>query len=109
MSEVNGREGVWAYVRGGMGEISNSLAKRCVEAGAKIHCNSTVSRIILDDHHTKATGVQLANGELIEADLIIANCAPTVAFSSAASRLLIMWARAISLGLSGKAWCAAII
>ena len=42
MGEAAGRKGVWAYVRGGMGTVSRSIAAAATEAGAEIAVNATV-------------------------------------------------------------------
>src|SRR2546427_35287 len=45
MGETNGKKGVWAYVRGGMGGISNALAAAAKDMGVEIRCTSEVARI----------------------------------------------------------------
>ena len=49
MGETNGKKGVWAYVRGGMGGISNSLAAAAKDLGVDIRCNAEVAKIIVRD------------------------------------------------------------
>lgn len=76
MGEVNGRPGTWAYVRGGMGMISNSL-KGCAEAhGAKIVTDAKVKGVDLTEDGTRVTGVRLEDGTLIKARAVVAGCAP---------------------------------
>src|SRR6516164_9143611 len=60
MGECNGVRGVWGYVRGGMGGISNALAAAAKAHGAEIRCNAPVSRILTRDGHV--TGVALEDG-----------------------------------------------
>ena len=45
MGECDGIRGVWGYVRGGMGGISNAIASVARERGAQIRTNAEVSRI----------------------------------------------------------------
>src|SRR3954451_8904943 len=49
MGETNGKRGVWAYVKGGMGALSNSLASVPQSLGAEIRTNSEVRRILVDN------------------------------------------------------------
>ena len=42
MGEAAGLKGVWAYVRGGMGTVSRTIAASATEAGAEIAVNATV-------------------------------------------------------------------
>ena len=47
MGECNGVRGVWGYVRGGMGGISNAIAAAARERGAEIRTNAEVGRILV--------------------------------------------------------------
>ena len=47
MGECNGVRGVWGYVRGGMGGISNAIAAAARERGAEIRTNAEVARILV--------------------------------------------------------------
>src|SRR5215217_3124846 len=60
MGECNGVRGVWGYVRGGMGGISNAIAGAALEAGAEIRTHAEVSRIVVKGG--AATGVVLKDG-----------------------------------------------
>src|SRR5918993_2928150 len=60
MGECNGVRGVWGYVRGGMGMVSNSIASAAKAHGAEIRTNAPVARILTRDGH--AAGVALADG-----------------------------------------------
>ena len=48
MGDSDGKPGVWAYIEGGMGKISECIASSAKEAGAEIHTNATVRRIIYE-------------------------------------------------------------
>ena len=39
MGEVDGEMGAWAYVRGGMGSLSNSIAREALKYGAHLFVN----------------------------------------------------------------------
>ncbi len=60
MGECDGVRGVWGYVRGGMGALSDAIASAAREKGAEIRVNAPVARILVRDG--RATGVVLADG-----------------------------------------------
>lgn len=62
--------GVW-YARGGTGAIINALVRLLEELGGSIRYNSEVEEILIQGR--RATGVRLAGGEVIPADLVISN------------------------------------
>src|SRR5688572_5244135 len=57
MGECDGIRGVWGYVRGGMGGISNAIASAAREKGAEIRTNAEVTRILVEGG--EAVGVVL--------------------------------------------------
>jgi len=65
MGECNGIRGVWGYMRGGMGAISQAIASAAKSHGAEVRVNSPVSRIVVKNG--RAAGVVLANGDEIAA------------------------------------------
>jgi len=67
-------KGVWAYMRGGMGTISESIAAAGREAGAEIVCNASVKSITLDGD--AATGVEMADGSRIAARTVLSGASP---------------------------------
>jgi phytoene dehydrogenase-like protein len=69
MGECDGVRGVWGYVRGGMGALSNAIASAAKESGAQIQVNSTVSRIRVEEG--RANGVVLANGDEFQAERVV--------------------------------------
>ncbi len=72
MGECNGVRGVWGYVRGGMGMISQSIAAAARSYGAEIRTNSPVKEILVKDG--VATGVVLVDGTEFRARRV-ASCA----------------------------------
>jgi phytoene dehydrogenase-like protein len=78
MGETHGRRGVWAYVRGGMGALSESIAAAARGLGVRIECDAEVSRI--DVHNDRATGVTLSDGRTFAADAIVSNADMHVTF-----------------------------
>lgn len=65
MGEAGGARGVWGYVEGGMGSLSEAIAKAGRERGVEIRLNSSVEEILTSACQT--TGVRLAGGEIIPA------------------------------------------
>jgi phytoene dehydrogenase-like protein len=69
MGECDGVRGVWGYVRGGMGALSQAIAASAREHGADINVNAPVARILVRNGH--AFGVALANGDEYRAERIV--------------------------------------
>src|SRR4051812_30549369 len=69
MGECDGVRGVWGYVRGGMGALSEAIAAAAKERGAEIKVNACVSRILVQDG--RAIGLVLADGSEYKADRIL--------------------------------------
>ena len=40
MGETNGKRGVWSYVKGGMGGLTQALAKAAKDLGVEIRCDA---------------------------------------------------------------------
>jgi phytoene dehydrogenase-like protein len=78
MGETNGKRGVWGYVRGGMGGLTQALAKAGQALGVTIRTEADVARIIVDDG--TAHGVVLASGEEIRAKVVASNADAHVTF-----------------------------
>ena len=74
MGESGGARGVWAYVRGGMGALSDALASAAREAGAQIETEAPVRRVLLRDG--RAAGVELEDGRVVEAATVVSNADP---------------------------------
>lgn len=69
--------GVW-FPRGGTGALVSALAELGTRHGVRFRTGATVGEILLRDGH--AAGVQLADGEKIEADLVVANADPPTVY-----------------------------
>ncbi|XP_039301401.1 pyridine nucleotide-disulfide oxidoreductase domain-containing protein 2-like, partial [Nilaparvata lugens] len=48
MGNIDGRLGAWAYPEGGMGAVTQSIAKSAISSGAEIYVNKCVKSIVLD-------------------------------------------------------------
>lgn len=74
VGEFNGTLGQFGFVRGGMGGITQALARGAEHFGTEIRLSSPVKNVITQRGH--ATGVQLESGETINAPVIISNADP---------------------------------
>jgi phytoene dehydrogenase-like protein len=78
MGGVNGHRGLWGFVRGGMGGISNAIADSARAQGATIRVNAPVQKIIVKKG--RAHSVVLESGEEIQARIIASNLDPRRTF-----------------------------
>ena len=78
MGECNGVRGVWGYVRGGMGGLSNAIASAAKERGAEIRVNAAVAQIIVKNG--EAVGVALADGTELRARKVISGIDANMTF-----------------------------
>jgi phytoene dehydrogenase-like protein len=78
MGGVNGHRGLWGFVRGGMGSVSNAIADSARSHGAVVRTNAMVSKILVRDG--RAHGVVLADGEEILARVVASNLDPRRTF-----------------------------
>ena len=76
--EVNGRKGAWGHAMGGMGAITQAMARACAQVGVEISLEAPVARVIVDGG--KVAGVALESGEEIAAPLVAANVGPKLLF-----------------------------
>jgi phytoene dehydrogenase-like protein len=86
MCRLPGAGGTWMVVKGGMGSVTQALARRAAEAGARVTTGSKVAAIDFDRPVTPgggggsskavATGVTLASGERVRAKAVLVNADP---------------------------------
>jgi phytoene dehydrogenase-like protein len=74
MGEAGGKKGVWSYVEGGMGSISNAIAQSATDKGAEIVLNATVKKILWEKD--RVTGVEMMDGSQLFSDVVVAGCNP---------------------------------
>jgi phytoene dehydrogenase-like protein len=79
MGETDGKRGVWGYVRGGMGALTQALAAAARERGAEIRCGAEVGRILVRDG--AVAGVALATGDELAAPVVASNADAHVTFT----------------------------
>jgi phytoene dehydrogenase-like protein len=78
MGEIDGAFRSWGFSRGGTGAISNAIASAALEAGVEIRTNTSVARI--RSSNGTATGVTLANGDELDARLVLSSVDPRLTF-----------------------------
>ena len=78
MGGVNGHRGLWGFVRGGMGAVSNAIADSARAAGAVIRTSAPVAKILVRKGSVR--GVALQNGEEIAAATVASNLDPRQTF-----------------------------
>lgn len=76
MCRLPGADGTWMIVRGGMGTVTATLADAARAAGATIETRSPVTRITVSS--AAVTGVELADGRALDADVVVGGCDPYV-------------------------------
>ncbi len=76
--EVNGKPGVWGHAIGGMGAITQAMARAAEARGVVIRTSAPVASLIVENG--KASGVLLQSGERVAARAVAANVAPKLLF-----------------------------
>jgi phytoene dehydrogenase-like protein len=74
LGELEGVSGAWGHVRGGMGAISQAIARSAEHAGATIRTGAPVRSIDVADG--RVTGVTLESGEELRAPVIASGAHP---------------------------------
>ena len=77
--ELNGKKGVWSHAIGGMGAITQAMAKSAQARGVEIRVSSAVREVIVEKD--RAVGVVTENGDSFRAKAIISNLNPKLLFS----------------------------
>src|SRR5229473_2287036 len=78
MGGVGGVRGLWGFVRGGMGALSEALRQSAQAAGAEIKTSAEVAQITV--RHGRATGVVLTDGAEYAARVVVSNADPRRTF-----------------------------
>ncbi len=78
VGQLDGKAGAWGIAIGGMGAITQAMAKSAENQGVTIRTNAAVKRILTENG--RATGVELDSGEQIKAQVILANTDPKRTF-----------------------------
>jgi phytoene dehydrogenase-like protein len=76
--EVNGKTGVWGHAIGGMGAITQAMAKECAARGVRIDTDAEVAQVLVKGG--RAVGVALADGTEIAASMVVSNVNPKLLY-----------------------------
>jgi phytoene dehydrogenase-like protein len=79
MGEIDGAFRAWGFQKGGTGGISNAIAAAARASGAELRTDAAVERVLV--RNGRATGVALASGEEIAADLVVSGLDPRLTFT----------------------------
>ncbi|MFL6792545.1 MAG: phytoene desaturase family protein [Bradyrhizobium sp.] len=77
--EVNGKKGVWGHAIGGMGAITQAMARAARGHGAEIETEAGVREVIVENGG--AVGVILDNGETIRAKYVVSSVNPKLLYT----------------------------
>jgi phytoene dehydrogenase-like protein len=77
--EVNGKKGVWGHAIGGMGAISQAMARAARGHGAEIETDAGVREVIVE--RDRAAGVILDNGETIRGKYVASSVNPKLLYT----------------------------
>ena len=77
--EVNGKKGVWGHAIGGMGAITQAMARAARDRGVVIDTDAGVREVIVE--RDRAVGIVLENGEAIRAKYVAANVNPKLLYT----------------------------
>ena len=78
--EVDGEKGAWGHAIGGMGSITQAMARACLEQGVEILTDSSVSKVIVDKD--SVSGVLLSDGNQLYAKRVISNLNPKLLYTT---------------------------
>jgi phytoene dehydrogenase-like protein len=76
--EVNGKKGAWGHAIGGMGSITQAMARSAAERGVDVRIATPVSEVIVEAG--RAVGVVTENGEAVRARCVVSNVNPKLLY-----------------------------
>jgi phytoene dehydrogenase-like protein len=76
--EVNGKKGIWGHATGGMGAITQAMAKSAVASGAEIRLSSPVKEILIEKG--TAVGAVTEDGKVFRGRAVVSNLNPKLLY-----------------------------
>lgn len=76
--QSNGVKGAWGHAIGGMGAITQAMARAAREAGVEIRTDAGVAKVLVEQG--KAVGVTTNTGEVLRGKAIVANVNPKLLY-----------------------------
>jgi phytoene dehydrogenase-like protein len=84
LGEVNGKRGAWGHAIGGMGAITQAMARAAGAHGVRIDVRSAAREVLVEGG--RATGIVLEDGTVLRARAVIANVNPRQLFETLVPR-----------------------
>ena len=83
-----GIKGAWGHAIGGMGSITQAMAKACAAAGVSIGLDERVARVNVagGPNGNRVRGVTLEDGRVLEAPIVASNAGPALLFRQLVDR-----------------------
>jgi phytoene dehydrogenase-like protein len=78
--EVNGNKRVWGHALGGMGAITQAMARAANSHGVEIETRAPVREVLIENG--RAGGVVLADGRVVRAAAVAANVTPKLLYTA---------------------------
>jgi phytoene dehydrogenase-like protein len=78
--EVNGRKGAWGHAIGGMGAITQAMARAAERRGVEIRLGCAVREVVVEGG--RATGIVTDKGERIRARCVVSNLNPKLLYGA---------------------------
>src|SRR5262249_50447242 len=78
--EVNGKKRTWGHAIGGMGAITQAMAKAASKHGVEIETGAQVREVLIEKE--RAAGVVIAGGRVIRASAVAANVNPKLLYTA---------------------------
>lgn len=82
--EVNGKKGTWGHAVGGMGAITQAMARSAASRGVDIRVGSPVREIIVEGD--RAVGAITESGEALRASAVVSNLNPRLLYTQLIDR-----------------------
>ena len=79
IGEVDGHGGAWGWVKGGMGGVSNAMARAAQAAGAEVRTDAEVDRVAITASG-RAVGVSLSDGSLVRSQRVVSSAHPVMTY-----------------------------
>jgi phytoene dehydrogenase-like protein len=78
--EVNGKKRVWGHAIGGMGAVTQAMARAAKIHGVELETNAPVREVLVENR--RARGVVLADGRVVRARIVAANVNPRLLYTA---------------------------
>lgn len=76
--EVNGNKGAWGHAIGGMGAITQAMARACAERGVDVRLETPVAEVLTEQG--RAVGAVTEAGDVVRARAVVSNLHPRLLF-----------------------------